>query len=69
MSRTLRILCFSFLALGFVACGDKDDTGTPDCGEGGDWDDDHGHCHCDDGYSLADGGNSCEPNGAGDTGE
>ena len=72
MTRISTFLAAAF-ALALVGCGDKDDTAaTSDCDNNGYFDADHGHCHCDDGYSLTDGGMGCEANGAnegGDTGE
>jgi hypothetical protein len=46
-------LTVPLVALGLFACGDKeaDDSGTEQCGENAHWLDDHGHCHCDEGYA------------------
>lgn len=52
-----------------MACGDKDDTGdaeAPDCDGHGEWFEDHGHCHCDDGYQLVDEGMGCAPSESGE---
>jgi hypothetical protein len=46
-----------------MACGDKEnaDTATSDCDGQGEWNADHGHCHCDEGYALTADGAGCEP--------
>lgn len=53
-----------------AACGDKDtlDTATPDCDGHGEWNEEHGHCHCDDYYQITSDGEGCEYSG-GDTGD
>jgi hypothetical protein len=62
------LLGASLLALALSACDEKADgtanTEASDCDGHGEWNEDHAHCHCDDGYSLSDGGYGCEPNGA-----
>jgi len=48
-----------------TACGGGGDeeTATGDCGEHGEMDDDHGHCHCDEGYELSEDGDTCVEGG------
>ncbi len=52
------------LTIGLIGCADDDakaETDPADCGEHGDWNDEHSHCHCDEGYELTADLMGCEP--------
>jgi hypothetical protein len=52
------------LTIGLVGCADEDtkaETDPVDCGEHGDWNDEHSHCHCDEGFELTADLMGCEP--------
>lgn len=56
-----------FLSLLLFACGaDDSDTAdaSVDCDGNGEWMEDHGHCHCDDGYDMTADGTGCETDGS-----
>lgn len=62
MTRVLLSLSL-LLPVTFVACGDAEEDEETDqtCDGNGYFDEDHGHCHCDDGYDLTADGMGCEP--------
>lgn len=55
------------LVLLLPACsGKEEESAASDCGPNGDWVDEHGHCHCDSGYTLTADGNDCVAKEGGD---